>query len=118
MHESLLALMYHVDGALDMPSDGTPHQVSVVRVLPLEADILHVAVPKVWPVVYLQASVTNTSKYQLLLGTVHAFVDTSFVAKSAIVVDITPGDVFGYPLSTDMAMHICYAYTSRHANNG
>jgi len=118
MHESPLALIYHVDGASDVPSDGTPHQVSVARVLPLEADILHVAVPKVRPIVYLQASVTNTSKYRLLLGTVHAFVDASFVAKSAIIADIAPGDVFGCPLGADTATHICYACASRRADNG
>src|SRR5712691_120785 len=85
VHESPLALTYHVDGASDVPSDGTPHQVSVAR-LPFAAAILHVTVPKVQPpVVYLQASVTNTSAYRLLPGPVHAFVDASFVAKSAIV---------------------------------
>jgi len=63
VHKSPLALMYHVDGASDVLSNGTPHQVSVARVLPLEANILHVAVLKVRPIVYLQASVTNTSKY-------------------------------------------------------
>jgi len=119
VHESPLALMYHIDGASDVPSDGTPHQVSVARLpLPLEADILHVAVPKVRPVVYLQASVTNTSEYRLLPGTVHAFVDASFVAKSAIVADIAPGDVFGCPLGADTATHIRYACASRRADNG
>jgi len=118
VHESPLALMYHVDGASDVPSDGTPHQVSVARVLPLEANILHVAIPKVRPVVYLQASVTNTSEYRLLLGIIHTFVDASFVAKSTIVADIAPGDVFGCPLGADTAMHIRYACASRRADNG
>jgi len=118
VHESLLALMYHIDGASDVLSDGTPHQISIARVLPLEADILYVAIPKVRPVVYLQVSVTNTSKYRLLPGTVHTFVDTSFMAKSTIVADITPGDIFSCPLGADTAIHICYVCASRHTDNG
>jgi uncharacterized protein (TIGR02231 family) len=116
VHESPLALTYHVDGASDVPSDGTPHQVSIAK-LALDANVLHVAVPKVQPVVYLQASVTNTSEYRLFPGPVHAFVDASFVAKSAIVADVAPGDVFSCSLGADMATCVRYACASRRADN-
>ena len=115
VHESPLALTYHVEGASGVPSDGVPHQVSVA-VLPFEAEIMHVTVPKVRPIVYLQASVKNTSDYRLLPGTVHAFVDDSFVSKTGIVGDVAPGDVFSCTLGVDPATRIRYARTSKRAD--
>ena len=55
---------------------------------------MHVTVPKVRPVAYLQATVKNTSDYRLLPGPMHAFVDNLFVSKSAIVGDVALGDAF------------------------
>jgi uncharacterized protein (TIGR02231 family) len=112
VHESPLALTYHVEGASGVPSDGVPHQVSVA-VLPFEAKIMHVTVPKVRPIAYLQASVKNTSDYRLLPGTVHAFVDDSFVSKTAIAGDVAPGYVFNCTLGVDPATRISYARTSK-----
>jgi uncharacterized protein (TIGR02231 family) len=116
VHESPLALTYHVEGASGVPSDGVPHQVSIA-VLPFEAKILHVAVPKVRPEAYLQATVKNTSDYRLLPGTVHAFVDDSFVSKTRIVGDVAPGDVFSCTLGADPATRIRYARTAKRADD-
>jgi uncharacterized protein (TIGR02231 family) len=116
VHESPLALTYHVEGASGVPSDGVPHQVTIA-VLPFEAKIQHVTVPKVRPVAYLQATVKNTSDYRLLPGTVHAFVDDSFVSKTGIVGDVAPGDVFICTLGADPATRIQYARTSKRADD-
>ena len=116
VHESPLALTYHVEGASGVPSDGVPHQVTIA-VLPFEAKIQHVTVPKVRPVAYLQATVKNTSDYRLLPGTVHAFVDDSFVSKTSIVGDVAPGDVFTCTLGADPATRIRYARTSKRADD-
>ena len=116
VHESPFALTYHVDGASDVPSDGLPHQVSIAR-LPLEAKIFHVAVPKMQPVAYIEASVKNTSDYRLLPGTVRVFVDDSFVSRAAIFRDVTPGDVFSCTLGADPATRIRYACASKRADN-
>ena len=116
VHESPLALTYHVEGASGVPSDGVPHQVSIA-VLPFEAKIQHVTVPKVRPVVYLQATVKNTSDYRLLAGTVHAFVDDSFVSKTRILADVAPADVFGCTLGADPATRIRYARTAKRAGD-
>jgi uncharacterized protein (TIGR02231 family) len=116
VHESPLALTYHVDGASGVPSDGVPHQVTIA-VLPFEAKIQHVTVPKVRPVAYLQATVKNTSDYRLLPGTVHAFVDDSFVSKTGIVGDVAPGDVFSCTLGADPAARIRYARTFKRADD-
>ena len=116
IHESPLALTYHVEGASGVPSDGVPHQVTIA-VLPFEAKIQHVTVPKVRPVAYLQATVKNTSDYRLLPGTVHAFVDDSFVSKTSIVGDVAPGDVFRCTLGADPATRIRYTRTSKRADD-
>jgi uncharacterized protein (TIGR02231 family) len=116
VHESPLALTYHVEGASGVPSDGVPHQVTIA-VLPFEAKIQHVTVPKVRPVAYLQATVKNTSDYRLLPGTVHAFVDDSFVSKTGIAGDVAPGDVFSCTLGADPATRIRYARTSKRADD-
>ena len=116
IHESPLALTYHVEGASGVPSDGVPHQVTIA-VLPFEAKIQHVTVPKVQPVAYLQATVKNTSDYRLLPGTVHAFVDDSFVSKTSIVGDVAPGDVFRCTLGADPATRIRYTRTSKRADD-
>jgi hypothetical protein len=116
VHESQLALTYHVEGASGAPSDGVPHQVTIA-VLPFEAKIQHVTVPKVRPVAYLQATVKNTSDYRLLPGVVHAFVDDSFVSKTGIVGDVAPGDVFACTLGADPSARIRYVRTSKRADD-
>ena len=115
VHESPLALTYHVESASSVPSDGVSHQVSVA-VLPFEAKILHVTVPKARPVTYLEASVKNTSDYRLLPGPVNAFVDDSFVSRTAISGgDVAPGDTFSCTLGADPATRIRYSRTSKRA---
>ena len=117
VHESPLALTYLVEGASGVPSDGVPHQVTIA-VLPFEAKIQHVTVPKVRPVAYLQATVKNTSDYRLPPGTVHAFVDDSFCPKTGIVGDVASGDVFSCTLGADPATRIRYVRTSKRADDG
>ena len=69
-----------------------------------DANIQHVTVQKVRPIVYLEASVKNTSDYELLPGPVHAFVDDSFVCKTAILgADVAPGDEFCCTLGENRA---------------
>ena len=116
VHESPLALTYHVEGASGVPSDGVSHQVCVA-VLPFEAKILHVTVPKVRPVAYLEATVKNTSDYRLLPGAVQAFVDDSFVSKTGILGEVAPGDVFSCTLGADPATRIRYSRTAKRADD-
>jgi uncharacterized protein (TIGR02231 family) len=51
--ESPLAISYAVEGKSSIPSDGVAHQVSIA-VLPFEAKITYVAIPRLQPNVYLQ----------------------------------------------------------------
>jgi uncharacterized protein (TIGR02231 family) len=112
VHESPLALTYHVEGASDVLSDGTSHRVNIA-VLTFKAKIQHVIVPRVRPLAYLQATVKNTSDYRLLPGTMHAFVDDSFVSRTGIVEDVAPGDEFSCTVGADPATRIQYARTSK-----
>ncbi|KAI0264598.1 hypothetical protein BC834DRAFT_881571 [Gloeopeniophorella convolvens] len=115
VHESPLALTYHVEGVSSIPSDGVPHKVSVA-VLPFEAKIAYVSVPKAQPVAYLHASVKNASDYRLLSGPVNAFLDDSFVSKTTIAEDIVPGDIFSCTLGSDPAAQIRYSRTAKRAS--
>ena len=116
VHESPLALTYHIEGASSVPSDGVPHQLAVA-VLPFSATLQHVAVPKARPVAYLHATVRNTSDYRLLAGPVRAFVDDAFAARTALPRDVAPGDTFHCTLGADPATRIRYTRTSRRADD-
>lgn len=116
VHESPLALTYHIEGASSVPSDGVPHQLAVA-VLPFSATLQHVAVPKARPVAYLHATVRNTSDYRLLAGPVHAFVDDAFAARTALPRDVAPADTFHCTLGADPATRIRYTRTSRRADD-
>jgi len=115
VHESPLALTYHIEGASRVPSDGVSHQLAVA-VLPFAATLQHIAVPKAQPVAYLHATVRNTSDYRLLAGPVHAFVDDAFAARTALPRDVAPGYTFHCTLGADPATRIRYARTARRAD--
>ena len=62
-----LALAYRIQGAAKLPSDGLPHRV-MIATLTLEADIKYVYVPRMENSALIEASVKNTSEYELLEG--------------------------------------------------
>jgi hypothetical protein len=113
VHESPFALTYHVEGA-----SGVPHQ-AFIAILPFDTNIQYVSVPKVRPVAYLQVTVKNTSDYRLLPGPVHAFVDDSFVSKTAILgADVALGYELSCTLGEDRAARIRYARTVKRSTDG
>jgi hypothetical protein len=116
MRKSSLALTYHVEGALGAPSDNLPHEVSIA-VLLFEVTIQHMTVPKVQLAPYLQARVKNTSDYRPIPGTVHVFVDDSFVSKTGMIEDAAPSGEFNYTLGTDSATRIHYGCIKKSADD-
>lgn len=56
---SPLSVTYTVDDKPTIPSDGKSHKVSVAQ-LPFEAEIMHVTVPRVEPLVYLQVNLPRS----------------------------------------------------------
>ncbi|THH08575.1 hypothetical protein EW146_g8944 [Bondarzewia mesenterica] len=109
--ESPLSVSYRVEGESSIPSDGEVHKVSVAE-LQFEAQVMHVAVPRVKAVAYLQAEVKNTSEYRLLPGIVNVFMDDGYVSK-AFIKDITPGDTFECTLGPDSSTRITHTRQSK-----
>ena len=82
-----LALLYHIQGDATLPSDGLAHRLAITT-LALEAELKYVCVPKMNKSVFIEASVKNTSEYELLAGPVAVFMDSGFVTKTTLGVSI------------------------------
>ena len=95
-----LSLVYRVEGAVALPSDGMPHRVPITA-LELAATLQHVCVPRKTPAVFIEAAVKNTSEYELLPGPVSVFMDESFVTKTSIGVRRPPPITFPPCCSSD-----------------
>ncbi|KAG5652603.1 hypothetical protein H0H81_004385 [Sphagnurus paluster] len=109
VHETPAAVSFSVVGETSVRSDGVEHQV-LVGVLPLEAAVSYVAIPRIEPSVYLQCEVKNTSDYRLPAGPVSVILDDSFVSKTSIE-DLNPGDNFNCTLGTDAATKLTTVIT-------
>ena len=82
-----LALAYHIQGDATIPSDGLAHRVAIAT-LSLEAELKYVCVPKMNKSAFIEASVKNTSEYELLAGPVGVFMDGGFVTKTTLGVSL------------------------------
>ena len=82
-----LALAYHIQGNATIPSDGLAHRLAITT-LALEAELKYVCVPKMNKSVFIEASVKNTSEYELLAGPVAVFMDGGFVTKTMLGVSL------------------------------
>ena len=80
---SPLALAYRVEGAVTLPSDGLAHRIAIA-VLDFQAEIKYVCAPRMNTAVFIEASVKNTSEYELLAGPVSVFMDGGFVTKTSL----------------------------------
>lgn len=127
--ETPLAMSFLVEGKCTIPSDGLEHQV-VVGILPFDATISYVAVPRADPQLYLQVcfskffiprmscsssaqcQVKNTSEYRLLPGLVRVIMDNGFVSHTKIN-DIITGDTFDCTLGDDPVAKVTYARASK-----
>jgi uncharacterized protein (TIGR02231 family) len=72
---------YKVPTKATIPSDGTPHKVTIAR-FSLEPNLDYVAAPKLTEAVYRRANLTNDSSYSLLSGEANLFVEDEFVGSS------------------------------------
>ena len=80
-----LSLSYQVNGTVSLPSNGLAHKISIA-VLEFTAELRYVCVPRKEASVFVEASIKNTSEYQLLPGSVSVFVDNGFVTKTYLQV--------------------------------
>jgi len=102
--ESAVASSFRIDGLCSIPSDSSSHKATVA-VLPFEADVHYVAVPRTTPVAFLQCAVTNTSEYRLLHGPVSVYMDESPVSRTYIS-DVNPEETFRCTLGPDPSLRI------------
>lgn len=107
VRETPVAVTFSVHGQSTIPSDGIDHQVAVA-ILPFEAAISYITVPKIDPRVYLQCRVKNSSDYRLLAGSVRVIFDDSFVSSTSIT-DINTGENFECTLGDDPSTKVSYA---------
>ena len=94
LDRSPLALAYRVEGDVTLASDGLAHRIAIAM-LEFKADLKYVCAPRVNTAVFIEASVKNTSEYELLAGPVSVFMDGGFVTKTSLGVS-SPAIVFLY----------------------
>ncbi|KAG6812258.1 hypothetical protein H0H92_003714 [Tricholoma furcatifolium] len=111
VNETPVAVSFSITGQSTVPSDGVEHQVSIA-VLPFEAKISYVAIPRIEARVYLQCKVKNSSDYRLLAGPVSVILDDSYVSKTSIN-DVSTGENFDCTLGDDAATQVIYSRTAR-----
>ncbi|KAF8903747.1 hypothetical protein CPB84DRAFT_1677822 [Gymnopilus junonius] len=109
--ERPVALSFSAQGDSTIPSDGIEHQVSIA-VLPFNAKVSYITIPRIDSRVFLQCEIMNTSKYQLLAGPVAVFLDDCYVSKTTIN-DINMGDRFGCALGVDAATIVTYSCSGK-----
>jgi hypothetical protein len=74
------SVTYHLSAKLSVPSRNDEQVIEVAR-LTMEPEYFYKAVPVLTPHVYLQANVTNTSKYVLLPGEATMYNGKDFVGR-------------------------------------
>ena len=78
-----LGVVLHLSDAVSLPSDGLAHRVSVAA-LNFNAELKHVCVPRQMEAAFIEATIQNTSEYELLAGPVSVFMDNRFVTKTSL----------------------------------
>ncbi len=80
---SPLSLSYRVEGLVILPSDGVAHKVTIAM-LDFSAYLRYVCVPRKNTSAFIEATIRNTSQYELLPGPVRVFMDDGFVTKTSV----------------------------------
>ena len=80
-------MVYHLDDPLTLQNDQAPHRVAIAA-LGLEAKLQYICVPREASSVFIEATIKNTSEYELLAGPVSVFMDGGFVTTTPL--DVRP----------------------------
>ncbi|KAJ8482399.1 hypothetical protein ONZ51_g5381 [Trametes cubensis] len=105
-NRNALSVVYRVQGAVSLPSDGEEHRLTIAT-LDFQAKLKYMCVPRQRPTVYIVAKVKNTSEFDLLSGPVNVFMNDSYVTKTAIPF-ITMDESFPCVLGVDAALKVSY----------
>jgi len=97
-------VLFEVPGREDVPSDGNPHRATVTTEF-FEAELEHIAVPKLVPHTFLKAKLTNDSEKALLAGKANVFVDGNFVG-TGILDSVAAGEEFEQGFGADESVKV------------
>ena len=93
------AVRFVIGGNSDIPSDGTPHNVTIGAHF-LTPKLDYVAIPRLTQVVYRRAKLTNTTPAPFLAGQANLFVQDEFIGRNQI--HFTPqGDEIEFVLGVE-----------------
>jgi uncharacterized protein (TIGR02231 family) len=93
------AVSFHVPGSPDIPSDGSPHKVTLAgHEFPAALD--YVTAPKLVAQAYRRARITNTSRALLLPGSAAIFLGDEFIGSTALRT-VAPGQEWEVFLGVD-----------------
>lgn len=110
------SVLFHLPRKTTVPADGFPHgAVITVDSLPVIPDYL--AVPKLSPLVYLKATVTNAASYPLLAGKTGIFLDGNFTG-SGFIKEVAPNDTFDLFFGADEGFRVKRDEVKRHKEAG
>ncbi|RDX54090.1 hypothetical protein OH76DRAFT_1415579 [Lentinus brumalis] len=107
---SPLSLSYRVEGLVILPSDGVAHKVTIAM-LDFSAYLRYVCVPRKNTSAFIEATIKNTSQYELLPGPVRVFMDDGFVTKTSVNL-ISVNESFDCVLGIDTALRVTYSQKS------
>jgi uncharacterized protein (TIGR02231 family) len=97
-------VLFEVPGREDVPSDGNPHRATVTTES-FEAELEHVALPKLVPHTFLKAKLTNDSENPLLAGKANVFVDGNFVG-AGVLDSVAAGEEFELGFGADESVKV------------
>jgi uncharacterized protein (TIGR02231 family) len=93
------AVTFTVPQPADVPSDGSP-QKSSIATLSLAPELDYLTAPKLVPVAYRRATITNDTEFVLLSGSASIFYGNEFVGTTQLN-HIAPNDTFKVFLGAD-----------------
>ncbi|KAH9933560.1 uncharacterized protein BXZ73DRAFT_46253 [Epithele typhae] len=106
LDRSALSLSYRVEEVVTIASDGLAHKVAIAP-LTFTAELRYVCVPKKTPAAFIEATIKNTSEYELLAGPVSVYMDDGFVTKTSLGL-IGVNQSFECILGVDTALRITF----------
>jgi uncharacterized protein (TIGR02231 family) len=86
------AITYRVPAAVSIPSDGSPHKVTVAH-FELSPRLDYVTAPKLVEAVYRRAKVANDSPYTLLPGQANLFAGDEFIGATRLDLTAPQGEI-------------------------
>lgn len=93
------SVIFKIPKPVDIPSDNTRH-TTVIALEKLPVSTEYISVPKLSPLAYLTAELTNKASWPLLPGTVKIFSGNTFVG-SAEMKQVASGEKFSLPFGSD-----------------